>query len=42
MDLYSHVLAALKSEAAERMDQILNPLVVKMVVKEGGEKGSRN
>jgi hypothetical protein len=29
MDLYSHVIPALRSVAADQMDQVLNPLVVK-------------
>jgi integrase len=41
MDVYSHVIPTLRSEAANQMDQILNPLVVKMVVKEEQTEGGR-
>jgi integrase len=36
MHLYSHVIPALQREAADQMDRILEPVVVKQVVK-GGE-----
>jgi hypothetical protein len=36
MDIYSHVIPMLQQEAADKMDQILKPVVVNLVVK-GGE-----
>jgi integrase len=35
MDVYSHVILMLQQEAADKMDQILKPVVVNLVVKGG-------
>jgi len=40
MDVYSHVIPMLQQEAADKMDQILNPLVVNLVVKQGEEESA--